>query len=118
MWHQTHNTYTQVSSECGIPALILFLMALGTTFRRLSKTTKTTDPVLGGIAQVVFTSMFGFAVCVIFLSHAYDFPLVVSSGLAIAINRLAPGVVEDETSSIRSLTPQRVLNRPSRRYAT
>ena len=91
MWHETHNTYTQVSSECGIPALILFLAAIGTTWKRLWRTTKAPDPVLAAIAQVVLISMLSYAICVFFLSHAYDFPLLVSSGLAIAIYRLVPG---------------------------
>ena len=90
MWHETHNTYTQVSSECGIPALLLFLAATGTTVKRLWRTTKGSDPVLTAIAQVVLISMLSYGVCVFFLSHAYDFPLLVSSGLAIAIYRLVP----------------------------
>lgn len=94
MWHQTHNTYTQVSSECGIPALLVFLAVIGTTLKRLWLTTKAPDPVLAAIAQVVLVSMLSYAVCVFFLSHAYDFPLVVSSGLAIAIYRLVPGWAE------------------------
>ena len=35
-WHQTHNTYTQVSSECGIPALLFYLAAIISTFRLIS----------------------------------------------------------------------------------
>ena len=106
MWHQTHNTYTQVSSECGIPALILFLIAIGTTLRRLWRTTKAPDPLLAGIAQVVLTSTFGFAVCVFFLSHAYDFPLIVTSGLAIAINRLLPAGSEYERQTGGAIGPR------------
>ncbi len=94
MWHQTHNTYTQVSSECGIPALLVFLTVMGTTWKRLWRTTKAPDPILAAIAQVVLISMLSYAVCVFFLSHAYDFPLVVSSGLAIAIYRLVPSLNE------------------------
>jgi O-antigen ligase len=36
-WLVTHNTYTQLSSECGIPALLLFLMLLWKTFRTLRR---------------------------------------------------------------------------------
>jgi hypothetical protein len=90
MWHETHNTYTQVSSECGIPALIFFVAALATTFRGLWRLRKTSDPLLATIAQFVLISMFGFAVCAFFLSHGYDFPLLIISGLATAITRLLP----------------------------
>ncbi len=34
-WHGTHNTYTQLSAECGIPALLLFLVLLARSFRNL-----------------------------------------------------------------------------------
>lgn len=34
-WLQTHNGYTQVSSEMGIPALLLYLAAMFTSFRLL-----------------------------------------------------------------------------------
>ena len=37
MWRGTHNTYTQYSSEAGIPALILFLAILFTAFRLLRR---------------------------------------------------------------------------------
>ena len=36
-WHYTHNTYTQVSSECGIPGLILFGGALIWAYSGLSR---------------------------------------------------------------------------------
>jgi O-antigen ligase len=34
-WLGTHNTYTQISSECGIPALLFFLASLYYCFREL-----------------------------------------------------------------------------------
>jgi O-Antigen ligase len=35
MWMVTHNTYTELSSEGGIPALVFFLLLLGQAFRNL-----------------------------------------------------------------------------------
>ena len=35
LWRVTHNTYTQLSSECGIPALLLFLLLLRRAFLNL-----------------------------------------------------------------------------------
>jgi len=35
LWRVTHNTYTQFSSECGIPALLMFLALLSRAFRNL-----------------------------------------------------------------------------------
>jgi O-antigen ligase len=88
MWHETHNTYTQVSSECGIPALLCFVSALGFTLRRLWKARKSDDRMLAGVAQVIFVSTFGFCICVFFLSHAYGFAFLISTALAISIDRL------------------------------
>jgi O-antigen ligase len=102
MWHETHNTYTQVSSECGIPALILYLAALVTTFRNLWKLRKSSNPLLAAVAQCVLISTFGFAVCVFFLSHAYDFPFLILCGLSLAISRLVP-------ESTIAANPSRVL---------
>jgi O-antigen ligase len=42
-WHVTHNTYTELSSETGLPGLMLFLAALAVAFRSLKKIRKTPD---------------------------------------------------------------------------
>ena len=34
-WHVTHNSYTQLSAEAGIPALLIFLLLMWRTFRNL-----------------------------------------------------------------------------------
>ena len=107
MWHETHNTYTQVSSECGFPALIFYVAALATTFRYLWKLRKNSDQLLATVAQVVLISMFGFGVTVFFLSHAYDFPFLILCGLSLAIGRLVP---ESEIA----VNPSRVPPSPSR----
>jgi hypothetical protein len=96
MWHETHNTFTQVSSECGIPALIFFLCALATAFRSLFKLKRDDDPLISGLARIVLISMVGFSASIFFLSHAYDFPLIISCSLAITMLQLSglrkPGV--------------------------
>ena len=37
-WHVTHNSFTQMSSEGGVPALIFYLLILWTGFKNLRKT--------------------------------------------------------------------------------
>ncbi len=95
MWHETHNTFTQISSECGIPAFLFFMSALVSAFVSLSKLKSGSDPTLAGIARIVLISMSGFCVCIFFLSHAYDFPLLISCSLAIAIANLLPKSRDD-----------------------
>ncbi len=41
LWKVTHNTYTELSSESGIPALILFLLVIRECFRNLARTRET-----------------------------------------------------------------------------
>ncbi len=36
-WHYTHNTYTELSSETGIPGMVIFLIAFFLAFRGLSQ---------------------------------------------------------------------------------
>ena len=36
-WHETHNTFTQISSECGIPAMLCYIGAVFTTFAMLNR---------------------------------------------------------------------------------
>ena len=42
-WHVTHNTYTEFSSEAGIPALAIFLTIIGLAFRNLRRVRKAPD---------------------------------------------------------------------------
>jgi O-antigen ligase len=39
-WHGTHNTYTQISSEMGVPPLLMWLAAMGICWRQLRRVTK------------------------------------------------------------------------------
>ena len=36
MWHFTHNSYTELSSECGVTGLVLYLIAIWRAYRGLS----------------------------------------------------------------------------------
>jgi len=92
-WHATHNTYTQVSSEVGIPAALFFLAALFSTYRLLTTTLKQVRArkpsrqnatmaagilcVLIGAVAFYFTSFF--------LSLAYRFYFPALTGIAIVL---------------------------------
>ena len=88
-WHETHNTYTQVSSECGIPALIFYVLVLVSTFQLLAKIRKTaTAAGKQEIVTAVFCitiSLVAFSVATAFVSFAYRFYLPAMSGLVLAI---------------------------------
>jgi len=97
IWFETHNAYLQVSSECGIPALILFLAALISTFRLMNRIYKRTKGAaatkeLKNLHMSVFymlVSMIGFYVAVFFLNFAYMFQLPAMTGIAMVLATVA-----------------------------
>jgi len=91
-WQVTHNAYTQVSSEAGIPALLCYLAAIIMSFRTFRKIYKVarSHPNLQSMATACFCcqlSIVGFCTATIFLSLAYTMYLPTMSGLALAMSR-------------------------------
>jgi O-antigen ligase len=74
-WHVTHNTYTELSSEGGIPSLLIFLTILGLTFRNLRGLGKAprykTDPELRLFNSALWAGMWAYVVGAAFSSTAY-----------------------------------------------
>jgi O-antigen ligase len=94
-WQGTHNTYLQISSEAGIPALILFLIIMWLSFKGLRSLYKRADliatPESREIANMAFAlnaSLVAYAVCVFFDYVAYSPTLPVLAGFAIALARV------------------------------
>lgn len=85
MWHETHNAYTQISSENGIPAFLLFLFAIIVTGRALQKASKSDLPHVRSLGSVMLIMMVGYGACIVFLSQAYAFNLLAMTGLANAL---------------------------------
>lgn len=89
-WLGTHNSYTQISSECGIPAFVCYLMVIVLSFRvnmRLFKRARH-DPGLKETAGMSFTILSGvwvYAVCTAFFHMAYSGLLPILSGLTVAL---------------------------------
>jgi O-antigen ligase len=78
MWHETHNSLTQISSECGIPAIIFFLCAIVSAFRLTLKTYRLAraNPANADIAAVTFCLMLGivgFMSAIMFANFGYRF---------------------------------------------
>lgn len=106
-WHETHNAFTEVSSECGVPALIFFVLGIGSAFRAVNKTYgRARREGYTEIANVSFCyllSMVGFVTSIVFLANAYRFYLPAMIGLAIALSTAA----EREMSAGRLMEPVR-----------
>lgn len=75
-WFVTHNTYTQLSSEVGIPGLILFVLILRRVFRNLKEVTKTerfrSDPQVEIFTRALRASFAGYLLGAFFASYAYE----------------------------------------------
>jgi hypothetical protein len=93
-WHETHNTYMQAASECGIPAFFLFIGGIVSTFLLLNSTWRQARrrPDCEDIAAASFFAMLAmvsFCTVIFFLNFAYFFYLPMLAGLAIAMDRTA-----------------------------
>jgi O-antigen ligase len=100
----THNTYTEVSSETGIPGLILFVGTLIICFRSTYRIAKLTEnnpsqKALSDAATCVFVSITAFLIGAFFLSLAYSALVTVALGLSAALRNVAAdefGLVIDQ----------------------
>jgi putative inorganic carbon (hco3(-)) transporter len=74
-WHTTHNSLTLMSSEGGIPALILYVLILWCGFKNLGATKrfKRKHAEANLIARALFASLSAYVVGSLFLSVAYQF---------------------------------------------
>lgn len=96
-WHETHNSFTQVSSELGIPALIFYIGGIIMTYRTLNglygrARRRSRAPEIRMIAMASFClqlSLIGFCTASFFLSLAYRFYLLALTGLTISLSRAA-----------------------------
>jgi O-antigen ligase len=105
VWHDTHNSYTQISSELGIPALLFFLGATIWTYRLLNKVYRGAqkrprnreNEQIKITAFCLMVSLAGYCVASFFLTLGYRFYMPALTGLAIALYRAAQQKWESET---------------------
>jgi len=100
----SHNVYTQLASECGIPALVLYVVVLATTlfsnyriFRRC-----TNEPTLregAALAYCLFASMLVYSVCTLFFSAAYNSQVPTIAGMTIVLRLVMRPMTAPEHSN-------------------
>lgn len=87
-WLGTHNSYTQVASECGIPAFLLYtsviILALVSNFRIYRRSAGDSRT----LAFCLFSGVLVYAICTFFFHIAYSSYLPSLAGLSVAL-RLA-----------------------------
>ena len=92
-WQQTHNTFTQVSSETGLPGLLIFLGLIFTIFRATrtpAEWADSPDPNLRLLRNVGYTlrlALISFCGGGLFGSLAYGMQLPILGGLAETLRR-------------------------------
>ena len=90
LWFQTHNSYTQASSEMGIPGLVFFLGGVISSLILLHRITlkcrghEEYTEIAKGVTCVRI-ALVAFAVTIFFLNFAYTFYLPALAGLIIAM---------------------------------
>ena len=93
-WRQTHNTYTQLSSEMGVPGLVIYVVMLFYVFRVLNSIIRTRYPGpnwrnLRQLALTLRTVFILFLSVASFYSLAYNADLPILAGLATALGFMA-----------------------------
>jgi O-antigen ligase len=89
VWRNAHNSYTEISSECGIPAVIFYLAAEISTFGLLAKIRRRAK---GPYRQEILTATYclnialiAYSTAIIFVNFAYRYEIIGVSGLVVAI---------------------------------
>lgn len=115
----THNTYTQISAEAGIPALILFLAVMYTVFSGLLKTYKRArkSPTETGkrVCDVSFALLACLAVYAFYIFFdyvAYESTLPTLAGFAIALSEAAGLALTDAEKSAGERNLPQVISFP------
>jgi len=90
LWRYTHNAYTEVSSETGIPGLVLFVTAFYYTYKGLSRyRSRYPNPRVRRAALCVQIAVVVTAIGAFFLSIAYSGILYAIMGLSAAFQLAA-----------------------------
>ena len=93
-WLGTHNTFTQLSSEAGIPALLIFLVLLGSSIRNMwriarSERVSKDSPEIDQMARAALVSLAAFVFGAFFAHIAYEYFLYYPIAIAVGVQYLA-----------------------------
>ena len=116
-WMGTHNTFTEVSSEAGLPALGLLLALLATAIVNMSKTSKvlSSNPVdsdLFLMARATLASVLAFVFGAFFAHLAYEYYLFYPIAIAVGIHHIARATASPNCAAADS-RPQAVSSIPA-----
>jgi len=94
-WYVTHNTFTQLSSEVGIPALLLFVGLLVMVVLRMKRTAgafRANRPQLevSLLARATIVSLLAFSFGGLFASLAYDYYVFYPIAIGVGLQMISP----------------------------
>ena len=88
-WHDPHNSYTQISAECGLPAALFQLAAIASAFFALNRlwgeSRKRNDTEVATIVQCLLLSFVVYGVAAAFLNLGYRYYFLVLTALVVAV---------------------------------
>lgn len=93
-WLGSHNTFTELSSEAGIPALGIFLLLLGSSVWSMwhiarSERAFPDSPEIDGMARATLASLLAFVFGAFFAHIAYEYFLYYPIAIAVAVRYMA-----------------------------
>lgn len=93
-WLGSHNTFTQLSSEAGIPALVIFLTLVGACVRNMwriarSEHSQSDSADIDLLARATLVSLLAFLFGAFFAHIAYQYFLYYPIAIAVAVHYLA-----------------------------
>lgn len=119
-WLGTHNTFTEVSSECGIPALFFYAGIVVLSLRKTYSLYRRTKPYpalkeICSHALGLNYSLIAFVVTGMFLHAAYTALLPVLAGLTVSLLRTAEPLLAQKPPgpAMRTVIPRQRAYRPS-----
>lgn len=107
-WQVTHNTYTQVSSEAGLPAAFFYAASIFLTLAGLRRLMVQRTPqavLLGSISFCLQLSIVGLAVCSLFGALAYHHYLPSLLGLSIVFTQIAQQQLDQLAAKAQATKP-------------
>lgn len=112
IWKVAHNAYTELAAEAGIPAIILWLMAIRSSFKDIAVVRKSRqyqeDVEFRFLTQAVWAGLIGYLVGSMFASTEYNLYPYFVIGYACAMVRIISQPVSSEQDSrnfIRAKVP-------------
>jgi O-antigen ligase len=122
LWLETHNMYTEISSETGLPGIVFYLsmifLSLGPVWKDFRSASRARSLLpRHEFARAVLISAFGILINSVFTSIAYDYYWPVMCALGIACQRIASmenaADVNAAPAAGRAQSPLRLAPRPA-----